>query len=330
MMTVVVGGAGFIGSHLVELLLNQGYVVRVIDNLSTGCTDNVDMFRTNSRYTFYDLDIVSMSTNNNFVFKGVDVVFHLAGLADIIPSIEEPLSYYDANVTGTMRVLEACRNHGVKKLIFAASSSCYGIPETTPTAEDSEISPRYPYSMTKFLGEYLCLMYNQIYGLPVTSLRLFNVYGLRGKSNKAYGAVFKTFLSQKLNNLPLTIIGDGTQLRDFVAVKDVARAFLLAGNNPDNEILNIGGGNPESINRLAELIAGKDYPKEYLPWRTGEPKITHADISKAKNVLGWEPTTSFEAGVKEMVDNIEYWKDQPNWTKNKVIEATKKWQEVMK
>ena len=324
---IVTGGAGFIGSHIVEYLLEKDWKVKVIDNMSTGQRENVDMFETNSNYKFYEKDI---SKNfNEKIFENADYVFHLAGLADIVPSIERPLDYHNANVTGTIRTLEATRkSKRLKKFVYAASSSCYGIPDKYPTPETAEIKPEYPYALTKYLGEECAFHWSRVYDLPVNSLRLFNVYGPRAKSNNVYGAVFKVFLSQKLNDLPLTIVGDGNQKRDFVFVKDVAEAaYLAAVSDVSEECINIGAGNPRAINELAKMISNKTIN---IPKRPGEPDITWADISKAKEFLNWEPKINLEAGVKIMLDDIEYWKDAPAWTSEAIEKETKNWFKYLK
>ncbi len=318
---VVTGGAGFIGSHMVELLLSKNYSVLAIDDMSNGQQDNIDIFRNNPDYEFRRLDLATDFDDS--IFKGATYVFHMAALADIVPSIEQPLRYHNANVTGTIRVLEACRKYGVKKLIYAASSSCYGIPDECPTPETAEVRPQYPYAFTKYAGELYAIFWHKLYNLPVVSLRYFNVYGPRGRTNDTYGAVFKVFLAQKLHNKPLTIVGDGTQTRDFTYVTDVVKATLIAAEcDVVGEIINIGTGKPQSVNYLAKLIGGKTV---HIPKRPGEPESTHADITKARKLLKWAPEVSFEEGVKIMLDNIDYWKDAPLWDEKSIEKATEKW-----
>ena len=318
---IVTGGAGFIGSHMVELLLNQGFTVISIDNFSNGQVENVKLFENNPSFHFHNIDLANEFDSS--LFSGVDYVFHMAALADIVPSIENPLKYHQANVTGTIRVLEACRKYGIKKLVYSASSSCYGIPDSYPTPETAEVRPEYPYAFTKYIGEQYVLFWNKLYNIPSVSLRYFNVYGPRGRTNNTYGAVFKVFLSQKLHNKPLTIVGDGSQTRDFTYVTDVARANLLAAESDLNgEIINIGTGNPQTINYLAELIGGQTIN---IPKRPGEPDSTHAETSKSKKLLNFKPQVSFEKGVRMMLDNISYWKDAPLWDEASIKEATKSW-----
>ncbi len=322
---IVTGGAGFIGSHMVELLLKKGFHVIAVDDFSNGQVENTELFSADPGYKFLKIDLSKEFDDS--IFKDTDYVFHMAALADIVPSIEHPLRYHEANVTGTLRVLEACRKYGIKKLVYSASSSCYGIPDKYPTDEKAEIRPMYPYAFTKYIAEEYVMFWAKLYKLPVVSLRYFNVYGTRARTNNTYGAVFKVFLSQKLHGKPLTIVGDGEQTRDFTFVSDIAEANLIAAESDvAGEIINIGTGKPQSVNHLAGLIGG---PTEEIPKRPGEPDSTHADIIKAKKLLGWEPKVSFEEGVKIMLDNIDYWKDAPLWDKESIKKATEKWFEYL-
>lgn len=322
MKCLVTGGAGFIGSHLTDWLLREGYDVIVIDNFSTGRPENLAHNKNNSNLDIVEADITSLDSIISY-FKGVNSVFHIAGLADIVPSIVNPTAYFKANVTGTMNVIEASRLSGVKKLIYAASSSCYGIPDIFPTPETTRIQPQYPYALTKYLGEQIVLHWGQVYKLPVVSLRLFNVYGPRSRTSGTYGAVFGVFLAQKLNNKPFTVVGDGKQERDFVYVTDVANAFIMASeSNIKNEIMNVGSGNSYSINRLTELLGGEVVN---IPKRPGEPDRTFADTTKIRRILQWQPKVTFEAGVKNMLNNIDYWRQAPVWTCDKISDATKEW-----
>src|SRR5437588_795762 len=240
--TLVTGGAGFIGSHLVERLLKDGHQVTVLDNLATGRTDNLTQLGSNPKLSFHVQDISNEAEIAPY-FEDVDWVFHLAALADIVPSIQRPLAYHRANVDGTIAVLEACRGANVKRFVYAASSSCYGIPEKFPTPETAAISPMYPYAFTKNVGEQYVMHWHKIYQLPAVSLRLFNVYGPRSRTSGAYGAVFGVFLAQKLAGSPLTVVGDGTQTRDFTFVTDVADAFVAAArSDASGEAFNVGSG----------------------------------------------------------------------------------------
>ncbi|MEM9818606.1 MAG: NAD-dependent epimerase/dehydratase family protein, partial [Cyanobacteria bacterium P01_D01_bin.6] len=228
MKSVVTGGAGFIGSHLVDALLTQGHQVVVLDNFSTGRPENLDHVR--AKVDLYECDL---SVQGDWInqFQGVDWVFHLAALADIVPSIQNPDAYFRANVNGTFNVAQASVAAEVKRFVYAASSSCYGIPDTYPTPETAEIRPQYPYALTKRLGEELVMHWAQVYKLPALSLRFFNVYGPRSRTSGTYGAVFGVFLAQKLNGQPYTIVGDGTQTRDFTYVTDIAAALLTAAKS---------------------------------------------------------------------------------------------------
>lgn len=321
---VVTGGAGFIGSHLTELLLKKGYQVVVIDNFSTGRPENLQFFKNNPALNVVEADVNELKKIKTF-FKDANYVFHLAALADIVPSIVNPLSYHRSNVDGTVSVLEVVREvcPSIKKFVYTASSSCYGIPDEYPTPETAQIRPQYPYALTKYLGELLALNWGKIYKLPVVSLRLFNVYGPRSRTSGSYGAVFGVFLAQKLSGNPFTVVGDGKQTRDFTFVGDIATAFLAAAESSyKDEIFNVGSDNTYSVNRLVELLKG---PVIYIPKRPGEPDCTFADTTKIKKMLKWKPEVSFEEGVAILLKNIDYWKNAPVWTPESINEATKKW-----
>lgn len=322
MKSLVTGGAGFIGSHVVERLLAVNDNVIVLDNFSTGRKENLSGSKANENLTVVEADISSLDQIKSY-FNHVDRVFHLAALADIVPSITNPMEYFNSNVTGTANVVEAARRASVKKLVYAASSSCYGIPDIYPTSEDAPIKPQYPYALTKYLGEQIILHWGQVYKLPVISLRLFNVYGPRSRTSGTYGAVFGTFLAQRLANNPYTVVGDGTQTRDFIYVRDVVNAFIAAASSGlTNEVFNVGTGSPESINSLVNLLGGEVVS---IPKRPGEPDCTRAAIDKIKSKLDWEPRTSFEEGVGIMLANIDYWREAPVWTPEKIAGATKDW-----
>lgn len=320
--TLVTGGAGFIGSHMVDRLLNDGHEVIVLDNFSTGRPQNLDHHKDNPKLNLIETDIVDFNSIEQY-FEGVDWVFHIAALADIVPSIKAPFAYHRSNVNGTISVLEAAKKHNIKRFIYAASSSCYGLPDEFPTKEDAEIRPQYPYALTKNVGEQYVMHWGQLYNLPVIALRMFNVYGPRSRTSGTYGAVFGVFLAQKLASQPYTVVGDGKQTRDFTFVTDVVDAYVKAAESDlSNEIFNIGSGNTYSINRLVELLGGE---VTYIPKRPGEPDCTFAEISTIKEKLGWEAQTSFEDGVKIMIDHIDYWREAPVWTPNSIGDATKDW-----
>jgi UDP-glucose 4-epimerase len=320
--TLVTGGCGFIGSHLVDRLLEEENKVLVLDNFSTGRAENIEHHKNNKNLELIEADINDQKKIMPY-FQDVDWVFHLAALADIVPSIQMPQKYYDANVTGTFSVLQASKEANVRKFLYTASSSCYGIPDNYPTAETCEIRSMYPYALTKNLGEQLSLHWAKVYKLPVISLRLFNVYGPRSRTSGTYGAVFGVFLAQKLAGKPFTVVGDGKQTRDFTYVTDIVDAFVTAAkSNVQGEIFNVGSGNTYSVNRLVELLGGE---VEYIPKRPGEPDCTFADITKIKSILNWSPKVSFEQGVEKILDNIDYWKNAPLWNPNKIAEATRDW-----
>lgn len=322
MRALVTGGAGFIGSHLAELLIAAGHEVVVVDNLTSGRMVSLNKIASHPGFRFVNADVRDVAAIMP-AFDGADWVFHLAGLADIVPSIEMPAQYFSTNVTGTLNVLECARSSGAKRFLYAASSSSYGIPATFPTPETSPIRPQYPYALTKYMGEELVLHWARLYGLPAISLRLFNVYGTRSRTTGAYGAVFGVFLAQKLNGRPFTVVGDGTQTRDFTYVTDVAAAFLSAAESDiSGAAMNVGSGTHVSINRLVELLGGE---VEYIPRRPGEPDCTFADIAAIRRLLGWQPRVRFEEGVRMMVDNIADWKDAPVWSPATIGEATDAW-----
>lgn len=322
MKTIVTGGAGFIGSHVSELLIAQGHEVVVVDNLTSGRLENLKSVASHPRFKFANADIRDLS-NLQALFERVDWVFHFAGLADIVPSIEMPSQYYSTNVSGTFNVLECARRCGVKRFLYAASSSSYGIPDRYPTPESTPIQPQYPYALTKYMGEELVLHWATVYKLPALSLRLFNVFGTRSRTTGAYGAVFGVFLAQKLNGRPFTVVGDGTQTRDFTYVTDVAEAFLCAAeSNISGEAMNVGSGNHYSVNRLVALLGGN---VEYIQKRPGEPDCTYADVSKIEKLLGWRARISFEEGVRQMLERITDWKDAPVWNPATINEATATW-----
>lgn len=321
-VVVVTGGAGFIGSHMVDLLLEKGYQVRVIDNLVGGHAKNLAHHSNNPDFSFEKIDILTIKPDSP-IFKNAQFVFHFAGVGDIVPSIEEPLRYMETNVLGTVHVLQAARAARVKKFVYAASSSCYGLA-ATPTNEQHPINPQYPYALSKYQGECAAFHWHQVYKLPVNSVRIFNAYGTRVRTTGAYGAVFGVFLKQKLKNKPYTLVGDGTQTRDFLYVTDVAKAFLAAAETEQvGQIWNIGAGNPQSINYLVELLGGCGV--EYLPKRPGEPDCTWSDITKIKKELGWHPQVPFAEGVQMMLSEIEHWHDAPLWDKNSIAKATETW-----
>lgn len=296
MSSIVTGGSGFIGSHLMDAL--PGAV-------------NVDKK-------------IGKDIMGEVAISHGDTVYHLAALADIVPSIDDPVSYYYTNVTGTLKILELARHAGVKRFIYAASSSCYGMNGGISGIIDC----RYPYALTKYLGEQLVMHYAQVYGMSCISLRLFNVYGLRQRTTGSYGAMFGTFLAQIANGKPITIVGDGTQKRDFIHVSDVVRALIKAGESGKVGIYNVGTGNPISVNEIVATlssIVGRDFAIERLPKRPGEPDVTCADISSTMQDLDWWPSVSIREGIRELLEHLDDWKDAPVWDAESIGKATEGW-----
>jgi len=318
---LVTGGAGFIGSHLVDRLLDDGESVIAIDNLAVGRRSNLERALRNERFRFVESDVNDPACVE--AFAGVDTVYHLAALADIVPSIERPEAYFRANVDGTFATLEAARAAGVRRFAYAASSSCYGIPDAYPTPETAPIQPQYPYALTKYLGECLALHWGNVYGISTISLRFFNVYGPRARTSGTYGAVFGVFLAQKLAGKPYTVVGDGTQTRDFTYVSDIVDGLVTAARSEvRGQALNLGSGGTYSINRLVELLGG---PVEYVPKRPGEPDCTFADARKAERLLQWRASVPFEEGVARMLAHLEDWRDAPVWDGPAIAQATQAW-----
>jgi len=320
MKSLVTGGAGFIGSHLVDALLQLDHQVTVLDNFSTGRPENVEHVK-------HDIDLVECDISHcsgwKNSFRDVDWVFHLAALADIVPSIQNPNDYFRSNVDGTFNVLQAARESECGRFIYVASSSSYGLPNTFPTPETADIDPQYPYALTKYLGEELVMHWAKVYELPAVSLRFFNVYGPRSRTSGTYGAVFGVFLAQKLAKTPFTVVGDGSQTRDFTYVSDIVKAIVTAAESSKaNAGYNVGSGETVSVNRLVELLGGE---KIFIPKRPGEPDCTFADISKIQAELGWHPEIAIEQGVSELLEHIEYWRDAPVWTPDAIATATKDW-----
>ena len=321
-LAVVTGGAGFIGSHMVDRLLDEGFRVHVIDNLVGGRLENLAHRKDDANLVVETRDILDLAPDDK-LFAGAEYVFHFAGIGDIVPSIDKPVDYLSTNVMGTVKVLECARHARVSKLVYAASSSCYGLADV-PTREDAPIQPEYPYALSKYMGEEAVLHWGRVYRLPVNSIRIFNAYGTRSKTSGAYGAVFGVFLAQKIAGKPFTLVGDGTQRRDFLFVTDVAHAFFLAATTDCvNEVFNLGAGNPQTVNRLIELLGGGEVVR--LPKRPGEPDCTWADIRKIERDLGWKPRVPFEEGVGQMLKNLDYWRQAPVWDPVSIAGATKNW-----
>lgn len=296
---IVTGALGFIGSHLMAALRKAGRDIKAWD---------------------MEHDV----RQPLFPLVGCDTVYHLAALSNIIPSISHPRDYYETNITGTLNILEAARLGGVRKFIYAASASCYGL-DGEYCDEDDICSPQYPYALTKYLGEQLVLHYGKVYGIEVVSLRIFNAYGPNSLTKSAYGAMFNTFLAQKANGKPLTIIGDGTQGRDFVYVDDVVSAFQITAEK-GNGIYNCGTGIPTPIKQVAEIIGGE---RCEIQERYGEPRCIYANNSKLRRI-GWSPKTDIGTGVKIMMENLDYWKGAKVWDPSSIEMETATWQKYLK
>ena len=324
MKVILTGGAGFIGSHLAEKLVRDSRIKKIIiiDHLLDGTKKNLQNILSKKKVILVKKNICNLGSIKKY-FKNTSIVFHLAAIADIVPSISNPIEYIETNFLGTINVLECMRQYRVNKIVYAASSSCYGIPKKMPIKENCKISTLYPYSFSKNIAEQAIVHWSKVYKIKYISLRLFNVFGPRSRTTGAYGAVMGVFLRQKISKKPFTVVGDGKQTRDFINVDDVTNAFLKAGfSKKYNEIYNIGTGKPNSINQLTKILGGKSI---FIPERPGEPRVSKANISKIRKELGWFPKISFQAGVKELLGHINYWKSAPLWNKQSIKKATKIW-----
>lgn len=329
MNILITGGAGFIGSHTAELLSKEKKIKKIIliDNLKDGSKKNLKLIIKNPKVRLIKADINNKEIISPY-FKNIFCVVHLAALSDIVPSIEQPIEYLDNNIMGTVKILECMREKGVKNIVYSASSSCYGLAKKLPTKEKDQIDCRYPYAFSKYIGELTIKHWSLVYGINYISLRLFNVYGTRSRTHGAYGAALGVFLKQKIENKPLTIVGNGEQKRDFINVQDVANAIKLSiFSNKKNLTLNIGSGNPSSVNFLAKLISNK---KTNIPKRPGEPFITWANITQAKKNLKWLPKIDLKKGVSELLLHLNYWKSATLWDKKSINKATKNWFKYLK
>lgn len=321
---LVSGAAGFIGSHLCERLLADGHTVTAIDDLSSGRRANLKSIR--RRIRFIAGDLAKIGDWMRLPLVEFDWVFHLAAKAAIVPSIEKPWDYHGANVTGTLAALQCARACHASRFIYAASSSCYGLATELPTPETAAIDCQYPYALTKWMGEQYALHWMRVYGLPVVSLRLFNVYGPRQQTS-TYGAVFGVFLSQKAQGQPLTVIGDGTQARDFTYVTDVVDAFVKAAESDITGVFNVGSGYSHSVNELADLIGG---PRVSIAKRAGEPELTWANATKFSYATGWVPKIHFEGGVAELIDRLDDYREHVAWTPETIAAVTASWHQYLK
>jgi len=301
---LVTGGAGFIGSHLVDALLERGLNVRTIDNFATGRRENL-----NPRAQLVEADIRDLESIRE-AFEDVDTVFHTAALPRVPLSIEKPIETHIVNALGTLNVLMAAREASVRRFVYSGSSSVYGNQPTLPLREEMKPGPLNPYALQKLIGEQYCGLFRKLYGMETLTLRYFNVFGPRMTTAGAYVTVIGVFLRLRREDRPLTIHGDGTQSRDFTHVSDVVRANLLAMNCDiaDGRALNIGPGKAVSINRIAEIIGG---PLSYQASRAGDMRHTLADFSQAENILGWRPQVSTDEGLNELIE-LEGLRDRDN------------------
>ena len=296
---VVTGGAGFIGSHIADALVEKGFEVHVVDNYAGGKRED----RINPKVIYHEVDIREYDKLAPIV-AGAEYVFHEAALPRVQFSIEQPELTFSVNAGGTVSVLRAAHEGGVQRVIYAASSSAYGDQTVMPLAETLSAQPKSPYGLQKYIGELSCRVWSEVYGLPTVSLRYFNVYGPRFDPEGAYALVIGKFLKQKKEGTPLTITGDGTQTRDFTHVSDIVRANLLAAESTNvgkGEVINIGAGRNISVNDLAVMIGG---PSMHVEARL-EPHDTRADNRKAKELLGWEPTITLEDGIAELKKEMQ-------------------------
>lgn len=299
---VVTGGAGFIGSNLAELLADRGYHVIILDDLSTGKKENIDALLKRPSVEFIQGSITDLTLLQK-VFKNAIYVFHQAAIPSVPRSIENPKASHEVNATGTLNVLLAARDNGIKKVIYASSSSVYGDTPTLPKVEDMIPNPQSPYAITKLTGEYYCRVFERVYGLPTVCLRYFNVYGPNQDPKSQYAAAIPKFISNIVKNRPPIIFGDGEQSRDFTFIRDVTKANILVAESDTSGIFNIGRGERLTVNQLTDLIIklmGCGVKPIYYDSRVGDVRHSLADISKAKE-FGYQPKYSLMVGLKETI-----------------------------
>ena len=303
---LVTGGAGFIGSHIAEALLERGETVRVLDNLATG--RQVNLRTLEGRVQFVQGDLRNSDTIKTAV-QGVEVIFHQAALASVPRSIAEPVASLESNISGTQNVLLAARDAGVRRVVYASSSSVYGDTPTLPKSEDMPANPQSPYAVHKLTGELLCRVFTRIYGLETVALRYFNVFGPRQDPNSQYAAVIPRFVMALLENRRPVVFGDGEQTRDFTYIENVVQANILAATAPDavGHAMNVGCGEQISLNtvlRLAGDLLGMPAQADYHEARTGDVKHSLADIRLAERLLGYRPTVKFQEGLARTIDAL--------------------------
>jgi UDP-glucose 4-epimerase len=299
---VVTGGAGFIGSHLAEELSKRGYHVVILDDLSTGKIENIEQLLNKDRVEFIQGSVTDFPLLKS-LFRDVDYVFHQAAIPSVPRSIEYPLASHEANLTGTLNMLLAAKDNGVKKVIYSSSSSIYGDTPILPKREDMVPNPRSPYAVTKLAAEYYCQVFHEVYSLDTVCLRYFNVYGPRQDPKSQYSAVIPRFIMRVSQGSPPIIFGDGEQTRDFTFVKDAVEANIIFAESNANGVFNIGTGESITINKLANIIinaTGKNMKPIYQEPKPGDIRHSLADISQAREI-GYNPKYSIEAGLAENI-----------------------------
>lgn len=301
MIDIVTGANGFIGKHMVAALEAKGRNVVKFD---------------------LPADIRKPIT---LVPDKIDTIYHFAGLSNIVPSIKNPRDYYEANTTGTFNLIEAARLAGCRKFVYAASSGCYGQNPVPPISESHSCNPHQPYALTKYLGEQIVMHYGKVYGMAVASLRIFNAYGNGCLTKTTCPSMLNIFLAQKANGKPLTIVGNGTQSRDWVYVDDAVKAFMLVAESGAG-IYNLATGIPTSVNRIAEILGGDAV---HVPERGGEPHCIYGNNSRLRE-LGWEPGVSIEEGLALMLENLDYWKNEKVFTADGIQGETAEWEKRLK
>ncbi len=320
MRAIVTGAAGFVGSHLVEHLIQANWEVLALDRQFKYHFGTVAA----PQYLYCDLeDLASVGS----LRLEADVVCHLAGYGEMLGALRDPAAYLQANVIGTAAALELARAAGAKRFVYAASSSCYGAHPPVPTAEDAPIDTGHPYALSKWMGEQAAMHWARVYGLEVNSLRLFTAYGPRMRKSDALGPVLNIFLAQKAHGVPLTVVGDGTQGRDFVHARDVASAFHLAATTSlHGRIWNVGSGETQTIDHIADLIGG---PTVRIPERHGDPHTARANIGRIFLDLGWHPRVPFAHGLAELLADTAAWRDAPVWLPDVMQRETAQWQALL-
>ena len=330
MKAVITGCAGFIGSHVTDLFLARGWEVLGIDDLSTGRESNMPCGHERFKFKLWDLsDAREILLVIPEEFKGAPII-HIAGLADLVPAIENPVVYYRANVLSSVHMAELARIYRAP-ILYAGSSSIYGDGPQNPVSINAPGKPRHPYALSKWHGDRAIWHWHEVYGTPTIILRMFNVYGRRARTSGRYGAMMGTFLGQKLHGLPLTIVGDGEQSRDFIHVRDVAGLFFRAisrARDGQSGVYNVGSGHPVRVNAVADCIdpAGK---RACLPERKGEPRSIWANVEETRRTFRWAPGIGIQEGILGLLEHIEEFRDAPAWTAEMIEEETAAWHQTV-